>query len=63
VITGYTVLDQYDEARKYVAKANQLGLNGTDLLVYEMALYGATGDTAAYKGFWRRELDARISSC
>ena len=45
-ITGYTILDQYDEARKYMAKAGQLGLNGTDLLSYEMSLYGTTGDTA-----------------
>ena len=34
VIAGYTVLDQYDEARKYMAKASQLGLNGTDMLSY-----------------------------
>ena len=47
VITAYTVLDQYDEARKYMAKASQLGLNGTDMLAYEMSLDGATGDTAA----------------
>ena len=47
VIVGNTALDQYDEARKYVARANQLGLNGTDLLTYELSLYGATGDTAA----------------
>ncbi len=46
VITGYTVLDQYDDARKYMARASQLGLNGTDMLSYEMSLYGATGDTA-----------------
>jgi len=47
VILSYTVIDQYDEARKYVAKADQLRLKGTDLLVYELSLYGATGDTAA----------------
>ncbi len=46
LISSYTAIDQYDEARKYVAKANQLRLNGTDLLAYQMALYGATGDTA-----------------
>jgi eukaryotic-like serine/threonine-protein kinase len=46
VINGYTVLDQYDEARKYVAKANQLGLSGTDILSYKMTLDGVTGDTA-----------------
>jgi eukaryotic-like serine/threonine-protein kinase len=46
VIAGYTVLDQYDEARKYVAKANQLGLNGTDMLAYQLSLDGATRDTA-----------------
>jgi eukaryotic-like serine/threonine-protein kinase len=46
VIAGYTVQDQYDEARKYMAKANQLGLNGTEMLVYELSLDGATLDTA-----------------
>ena len=46
VISGYSVLDQYDEARKYVARADQLRLKGTDLLVYEISLYGATGDAA-----------------
>ncbi len=46
VIAGYTVMDQYDEARKYMAKANQLGLNGTDMLSYELSLDGVTGDTA-----------------
>jgi eukaryotic-like serine/threonine-protein kinase len=46
VIAGYTVMDQYDEARKYVAKASQLGLNGTNLLAYELVLDGVTGDTA-----------------
>ena len=47
VISSYTATDQYDEARKYVARVDQLRLKGTDLLMYEMALYGATGDTAA----------------
>ncbi len=47
VIAGYTVLDQYDEARKTVAKAAQLGLSGTDLLAYELSLDGVTRDTAA----------------
>jgi eukaryotic-like serine/threonine-protein kinase len=47
VISGYTVVDRYDEARKYVATAKQLGLNGTDQLAYEMSLDGATGDTTA----------------
>jgi tetratricopeptide (TPR) repeat protein len=47
VISSYTATDQYDEARKYVAKSDQLRLKGTDLLMYEMAMYGATGDTAA----------------
>ncbi len=46
VIAGYTVLDQYDDARKYIARASRLGLNGTDQLSYELSLYGATGDTA-----------------
>jgi serine/threonine protein kinase/tetratricopeptide (TPR) repeat protein len=46
VITGYTVLDQYDEARKYVAKSNQLRLNGTSTLAYELTLDGVTGDMA-----------------
>jgi eukaryotic-like serine/threonine-protein kinase len=49
VITAYTVLDRYDEARKYMAKASQAGLNDTDLLAYEMSLYGATGDTASIR--------------
>ncbi len=47
VITAYTVVDRYDEARKYIARASQVGLNDTDLLAYEMSLYGATRDTAA----------------
>jgi eukaryotic-like serine/threonine-protein kinase len=47
VISNYTSIDQYDEARKYVAKANQLRLTDTDMLVYEMSLHGATGDMAA----------------
>jgi eukaryotic-like serine/threonine-protein kinase len=46
VIAGYTVLDQYEEARKYVAKANQLGLNDTNLLQYDVTLDGVTGDAA-----------------
>jgi eukaryotic-like serine/threonine-protein kinase len=46
VIAGYTVMDQYDGARKYIAKANQLGLTGTDMLAYDLALDGATHDTA-----------------
>jgi tetratricopeptide (TPR) repeat protein len=46
VIHGYTALDQYDDARKYMARASRLGLNGTDLMSYELSLYGATGDTA-----------------
>jgi serine/threonine protein kinase/Tfp pilus assembly protein PilF len=45
VISGYTLVDQYDEARKYMATAAQLGLNGTNLLSGELSLYGATGDT------------------
>ena len=47
LITTYTSIDQYDEARKYLAKAKQVGIDGTDLLMYEISLYGATGDTAA----------------
>ncbi len=39
-------MDQYDEARKYIAKANQLGLNGTDMLAYDLSLDGAINDTA-----------------
>ena len=46
VIAGYTVMDQYDEARRYIAKANQLGLNGTDMLAYDLSLDGAINDTA-----------------
>jgi tetratricopeptide (TPR) repeat protein len=49
VIGGYTWVDQYDEARKYVARANQLGMHLTDILQYEMALDGATGDLAAIR--------------
>jgi eukaryotic-like serine/threonine-protein kinase len=45
-IVGYTVMDQYDEARKYMEKANQLGMNDTGLLGYEMTLDGVTGDAA-----------------
>ncbi len=43
----YTSLDEFDKARNYIAKASQLGINGTDLLGNDMSLYGATGDTAA----------------
>jgi serine/threonine protein kinase/tetratricopeptide (TPR) repeat protein len=46
VIAGYTLMDEYDQARTYMAKANQLGLNGTDMLTYELSLDGATRDTA-----------------
>ncbi len=46
VITGYTVLDQYDEARKYALKASQLGLNGTDMLSNLLTMDGVTGDMA-----------------
>jgi tetratricopeptide (TPR) repeat protein len=48
-IGGYTWVDQYDEARKYVARANQLGMRLTGILQYEMALDGATGDMAAIR--------------
>ncbi len=47
VINGYTVMDQYDEARKYVAKASHLGLSGTEMLAFEASLAGVTGDTPA----------------
>jgi serine/threonine protein kinase/tetratricopeptide (TPR) repeat protein len=47
VISNYTALDQFDEARKYVAKANQLRFNDTDMLEYELSLDGATGNMAA----------------
>jgi Flp pilus assembly protein TadD len=47
VIVVYTSMDEYDKARNYIAKASQMGLNGTDLLVDNMWLYGATGDLAA----------------
>ena len=46
MITGYTVLDQYDEARKYALKAGQLGLNCTDMLSNLMTVDGVTGDMA-----------------
>jgi eukaryotic-like serine/threonine-protein kinase len=49
VMGGYTWVDQYDEARKYVARANQLGMHLTDIMQYEMALDGATGDVAAIR--------------
>jgi hypothetical protein len=42
-----TSMDQFDKARNYIAKASQVGVNGTDLLADDMSLYGATGDTAA----------------
>jgi serine/threonine protein kinase/tetratricopeptide (TPR) repeat protein len=47
VILNYTAIDRFDEARKYVAKANQLRFNDTDMLKYELALDGATGNIAA----------------
>jgi tetratricopeptide (TPR) repeat protein len=46
VIAGFTVLDQYDAARKYSAQANRQGLSGTDMLTYQLSLAGVTGDTA-----------------
>jgi tetratricopeptide (TPR) repeat protein len=49
IIGGYTWVDQYDEARRYVARANQLGMRVTPMLQYEMALDGATGDTTAIR--------------
>jgi tetratricopeptide (TPR) repeat protein len=49
VMGGYTWVDQYDEARKYVARANQLGMHLTDIMQYEMALDGATGDLPAIR--------------
>jgi eukaryotic-like serine/threonine-protein kinase len=42
-----TSMDEFEKARSYIAKASQLGINGTDLLGNDMSLYGATGDTAA----------------
>jgi eukaryotic-like serine/threonine-protein kinase len=51
VITGYTVLDQYDEARKYALKAGQLDLNGTDMLSNLMTMDGVTGDMAGIQKF------------
>jgi tetratricopeptide (TPR) repeat protein len=47
MITTYAVVDRYDEAHKYMAEASQLGINGTDLMAYEMSLDGAIGDTAS----------------
>jgi serine/threonine protein kinase/Tfp pilus assembly protein PilF len=47
VVLVYTSMDQFDKARNYIAQASQVGINGTDLLGYEMSLYGATGDLAA----------------
>ena len=48
-IGAYTWADQYDQARNYVARANQLGMRLTDILQYEMALDGATGDLPAIR--------------
>jgi Tfp pilus assembly protein PilF len=42
-----TSMDQFDKARNYIAQATRAGINGTDLLQYELSLYGATGDTVA----------------
>jgi tetratricopeptide (TPR) repeat protein len=47
MIGGYTWIDNYDEARTYVARANQLGVPTTPMLQYEMGLDGAIGDTVA----------------
>jgi eukaryotic-like serine/threonine-protein kinase len=47
LVLVYTSMDQFDKARTYIAHASQMGINGTDILADQMALYGATGDMAA----------------
>jgi len=43
-ITAATVLGQAAEARKYIAQAQRLGLNGTSLLAVEAGFYASQGD-------------------
>jgi serine/threonine protein kinase/tetratricopeptide (TPR) repeat protein len=47
VVSGYTTIDQYDEAQKYVAQIKKLGQNGTDAMAYELTLAEIAGDAAA----------------
>jgi eukaryotic-like serine/threonine-protein kinase len=49
LVAGYLAMDQPAKAREYVAKERALGMNGTDLVQYELALDGATGDEAGSK--------------
>jgi tetratricopeptide (TPR) repeat protein len=43
-IAAATVLGQAAEARKYIAQAQRLGLNGTSLLAVEGGFYASQGD-------------------
>lgn len=47
VVAGYTNVDQYAEAQKYVAQIKKLGQNGTDAMAYELTLAAIAGDTTA----------------
>jgi serine/threonine protein kinase/tetratricopeptide (TPR) repeat protein len=47
LVLVYTSMDEFDKARTYVVQASQMGISGTDILTDEMALFGATEDTAA----------------
>jgi serine/threonine protein kinase/tetratricopeptide (TPR) repeat protein len=47
LMVSYARAGQPEEAEKYMAQAKKLGLNGTDILVYEMILDAVTGDYAA----------------
>jgi tetratricopeptide (TPR) repeat protein len=44
LIVDYAQAGQPEEAEKYLAKAKQLGLNGTDILTFEIILDGTKGD-------------------
>jgi tetratricopeptide (TPR) repeat protein len=63
VITVYSMRDRFEEAQGYVERASKVSLNGTDLLAYDVSLYGAMGDTRPSRESWRREPDGPISLC
>lgn len=46
LIVDYSQAGQTEEAEKYLARAKQLGLNGTDILTFEIILDGTKGDMA-----------------
>ncbi len=46
LMVSYARSGQPEEAEKYMAQAKKLGLNGTDILVYEMILDAVNGDYA-----------------